>query len=129
MSNSGTADGEERNEPVAGAESTSHVDSSTTPADGIKPGAGSRYMPTYSLLFGGSAAMLAAALLGVGYFSQNGAVVLTGLAVFTLATVVLVIICGVIIFWIVRNYLPFPRSLFKWGRKVPPNVKQGVNQP
>ena len=128
MSNSGTADGEERTGPVPGAESTTHVESSTTPGDGIKPRVSGRYMPTYSLVFGGAAAMMAAGLLGIGYFSKNATVVLAGLALFTLATLILVALCLVMILWIVRNF-PSAGTFFKRRPKVPPDVNQGVTQP
>ena len=128
MSNSGPADGEERIESVPVAEGTSHVKTPTTSGNGPTPGATGRYMPTYSLVFGGAAAMMAAALLGIGYFSKNVMVVLAGLALFTLATVILVVLCLVIIYWIVRNF-PSPGTFFKRGPKVPPDVEQGVTQP
>ena len=113
MSNLGTTVGENRAESISADPAASDTGEPTSPGKSLSGGAGGKYMPTYSLLFGGSAAMLSAALLGVGYFSQNGVVVLTGLAVFTLATVVLALICGAIIFWIVRNFLTFPRSLWQ----------------
>ena len=128
MGNSGTADGEERTGPVPGAESASHAESSTTPGDSLKPGVGGRYMPTYSLVFGGAAAMMAAGLLGIGYFSKNATVVWAGLVLFTLATLILVGLCLVLILWIVRNF-PSHGTFLKRGPKVPPDVNQGVSQP